>query len=83
MERLFFARNRRACFALRRGSGRLAQPGEKKDAYIPNLSSYTGCRHVYNGHAVHGVYDPLGTDQPQPGWPHPKPTIDEIRKALH
>jgi hypothetical protein len=58
----------------------LPPPGGKQGRF--NLN-HTGCRYVYNMHAVHGVYDPLGTDQPQPGWPHPKPTLDEIRKALH
>lgn len=43
---------------------------------------YTGCRYVYNGRAPAYVHDPLGTDAAPPGWPHQKPTPDEIRVAL-
>ena len=53
-----------------------------KTPYVSDLSNYTGCRHVYNGHAVHGVRDPLGTDRPQEGWPHPRPTRQEVAAAL-
>jgi len=50
--------------------------------WIDDLFSYTGCRLVRGSHAAQEVRDPLGKDPPPSDWPHPRPTIQEIRKAL-
>lgn len=42
---------------------------------------YTGCRLVRGTHGVSHEHNPLGTDKPPNGWPHPRPTADEIRAA--
>jgi hypothetical protein len=54
----------------------------KRSGWVENLNSYTGCRYVRGTHELSAVYDPLGTERPPVGWPYPRPTRDEIRKAL-
>ena len=49
---------------------------------IPNLKDYTGCRAVRGSHGVGHKHDPLGKDTPPRDWPHPKPSYEEVLKAL-
>jgi hypothetical protein len=58
---------------------KLARRGAPKRG---GASAYTGCRHVRGTHGMAHVRDPLGTDPPPAGWPHPPPTQDEIQRAL-
>jgi len=59
-----------------------AVPAEAPIRFIPNLSSYTGCRAVRGEVGIGHVYDPFGTERPPSGWPYPRPTRDEIAAAL-
>jgi hypothetical protein len=43
---------------------------------------YTGCRWTRGQSSGTHVYDPLGTDRPPNGWPHAKPSIEEVAAAL-
>jgi hypothetical protein len=46
------------------------------------LRRFTGCRALRGSHGITHVRDPLGVDPPPFGWPHPKPTREEIRAAM-
>jgi hypothetical protein len=58
------------------------ETSKSKNGWVENASRYTGCRYVRGEVGISGVYDPLGTEPPPEGWPYPRPTIPEIRKAL-
>lgn len=53
---------------------------EKKT--LRSFRRYTGCRMARGTHGITYVHDPLGTDPPPFGWPHPRPTRAEIRDAI-
>lgn len=42
----------------------------------------TGALFVRGSHSGHCVYDPLGTDRPPQGWPHPRPTREEVEPIV-
>jgi hypothetical protein len=55
--------------------------GARKLPYIPDLARFTGCRQVRGSHGFGHKHDPLGTDEPPRGWPHPRPTGEAIAVA--
>ena len=58
------------------------QKGNGKHAYVPNLSAFTGCRAVRGEGGLGYKRDPLGTDRPPQGWPHDRPSRQEVADAL-
>jgi hypothetical protein len=63
-------------------SGARRSVGRTKLPYIPNLHAYTGCRAVRGECGIGHKSDPLGTDLPPAGWPHPKPSREDVAHAL-
>jgi len=59
-----------------------ARERREQSGWVDNLSSYTGCRIVRGEVGVSHTYDPLGTEYPPAGWPHEKPTKQEVVAAL-
>jgi hypothetical protein len=50
--------------------------------FVPHLSSYTGCRAVRGEMSIGHKYDPLGKDPTPAGWTHPRPSHEEVARAL-
>lgn len=53
-----------------------------KSGWVENLNAYTGCKLVRGTHGFSHRYDVLGTDRPPVGWPHERPSREEIAGAL-
>lgn len=51
-------------------------------AWIEQNGWPTGARFVRGSHSGSFVYHPLGRDRPERDWSHPRPTFDEIVRAL-
>src|SRR5262245_20989128 len=58
------------------------EKSQRGKGWVDNLGAYTGCRYVRGEFALTAKYDPLGTEPPPNGWPHERPTRDEILEAL-
>ena len=65
-----------------REQNKLSKTPSRAVAFVPNLSSYTGCRLVRGTHGTSHKRDPLGMDKPPYDWPYPKPTRAEVAAAL-
>lgn len=58
-------------------------PVEKRgNGWVPNLGSYTGCKLVRGESGMAHVFDILGMDRPPRGWPHERPSRQQIASAL-
>ena len=65
-----------------REQNKLSKTPSRAVTFVPNLSSYTGCRLVRGTHGTSHKRDPLGMDKPPYVWPYPKPTRAEVAAAL-